>query len=808
LKLNDKLVLREKDEKGKFMIVKQGIKGNKNINENAYRLVYRIIRDFLSWKSLNSVNYNIETKELTYSDDQPNVETQQRNIQIDDISEVDSHKLKHYTQITGNYSKPNLAILTLGTDGKLNIAIYIPESLDNELIDNESIYYAMLIKEIQKLNKNPTFANLFKNVEKNYTFSENEPVYSVFEKLNDLTNKLENKHFNKLTVKYFNDILDNPILEEFEYLIETPKVDHNFKFLPFLSYLEGFIPTYNEEQIEETSLTFLLDLAIRRYRKVHDEFKEQFTPIEAGRETPAAAPAAEKAAPEAAPAATTQDKSLEIIREEIITKLQNIADSKGNTYPEQDQANVVRNLKELFENKDKYQEFKDKYSKAPYISQQQKNELDQLIEQYETLSSKTVQAPEAEQELINNLEGAVLTIKDKNVLNKSELTIELDRKNYMITGKADAEAKIDNDKITHISVKKPTTGTNEEYTMYIVLNNNISFIEVQGKIQEGYESQNEIKFTLSGPEIKTMDKLLSNSTENNYEERKKKLLKLNAQLNSILQIQRSSQSQALSNTTNTTTLQMNEPVLDDLEGIVKTLQSINSLMPPLDSESNGVKTQDTEQQQTLYQHAFEISEQMTDILTTILNLDENETEIKNKIGIENDLVKKSTELKNKIEELKGLKAESPEAEAEAFTNFSKFLSEVEKYLSNKIERKIQNLTPQTGGKLTKQLDELNYKLHITMYIQKLIRLMVYLYVLKQDDKLSVETFGIELVLNIVIFLAINNSSSEYMICYMIDTVVSMLSVYVYLHVCKKEKYTVNKNVVLGLVLSPYYLFCM
>ena len=122
--------------------------------------------------------------------------------------------------------------------------------------------------------------------------------------------------------------------------------------------------------------------------------------------------------------------------------------------------------------------------------------------------------------------------------------------------------------------------------------------------------------------------------------------------------------------------------------------------------------------------------------------------------------------------------------------------------------KTKHPKPIKGGKLTKQLDELNYKLHITMYIQKLIRLMVYLYVLKQDDKLSLETYGIELVLNIVIFLAINDSSSEYMICYMIDTVVSMLSVYVYLHVCKKEKYTVNKNVVLGLVLSPYYLLCM
>ena len=358
LKLNVKLVLREKDEKGKFMIVKQGIKGNKNINENAYRLVYRLIRDFLSWKSLNSVNYNIETKELTYSDDQPNVETQQRNIQIDDISEVDSHKLKHYTQITGNYSKPNLAILTLGTDGKLNIAIYIPESLDNELIDNESIYYAMLIKEIQKLNKNPTFANLFKNVEKNYTFSENEPVYSVFEKLNDLTNKLENKHFNELTVEYFIKTNSNIEKVNFKYSMnEKPKgEDHNLKFLPFKNYLQNYTPTFNNENIEETPLGFLLDLAIKRYDIVHDKF----TPLEAGRETTAAPPAPgataepKAAAVEPAPGAeaevrakaereatTTQVKLLEIIRGEIITKLKNIADSNGNMPQDQDKANNV-----------------------------------------------------------------------------------------------------------------------------------------------------------------------------------------------------------------------------------------------------------------------------------------------------------------------------------------------------------------------------------------------------------------------------------------------------------------------------------
>ena len=342
LNLNDKLVLREKDEKGKFMIVKQGIKGNKNINENAYRLVYRLIRDFLSGKAFNSkVIYNTETKKLEYGDDLKNPDTQQRNIQID----IQPDQIKQYTQITGYYSKPNLAILKLDADDKLNIEIYIPNDLidkvPNDSIDKESIYYAKLINEIQKI-KEPSLQNLFENVEKRYTFSEKEPAYSVFEKLNDLTNKLENKHFKQLTVEYYINKNENE-KTEFEYSMnKKPKAeDHNLKYLPFTSYLQGFIPTYDKEEIEETSLGFLLDLAIRRYDKVHDEFKEQFTPIEAGRETPAA----EKAAPEAAPAATTQDKSLEIIREEIITKLQNIADSKGNTYPEQDQANVVRNLK-------------------------------------------------------------------------------------------------------------------------------------------------------------------------------------------------------------------------------------------------------------------------------------------------------------------------------------------------------------------------------------------------------------------------------------------------------------------------------
>jgi hypothetical protein len=829
LKLNDKLVLREQDEKGKFMIVKQGIKGNKNINENAYRLVYRLIRDFLSGKAFNSkVIYNTETKKLEYDTKQRNIETQQRNIQIDIQSNAESDELKYYTQITGNYSKPNLAILTLDPDGKLVVNIYIPETINN-LIDKESIYYAKLINEIQKI-KEPSLQNLFQNVEKRYTFSdsEKEPAYSVFEKLNDLTNKLENKHFKQLTVEYF----DKENKNEFEYSMnKKPKgEDHNLKYLPFTMYLENFIPTFNKEQIEETSLGFLLDLAIKRYKEVHDEFTpREEAPAAAAQTSPAASQAAAPRAPtsEASPAPEPSLETLEGIKNKIECYLDGLTSDLPTVN--------VNSTKQFLKNQLKinFEQFKESFDgvQIPNISQPSKEHITKLIIKYETL---------AEQELIKNLEGAVLTIKEKAVLNPSELTIKLDD-NYTIT--KEARNVIDKDKITQISVIKPTKGT-EPHTMYIVLNNNnISVIEVQGKIQEGDAQKSEIKLTLSNPKKKKMAENFSNSTStDDLNALKTELIKTEL-ITVITQIPKGEQIPELTNLKNelggnTYTLKALQSIKQKLDNYSKLRERAEKIAKLINNQSNG-ENSSTINTPTIGDKLAELSTNLLgfNILphssqSTISTTAEDAKNIHSKIlnvmeQLETNPTQ-SVELKGLSEELKGLSEELKGLSEEA----GKEAGEAEKAEETTVQQKntkdalmkfIENLqsliqmykeiiktkqSPQAGGKLTKQLDELNYKLHITMYIQKLIRLMVYLYVLKKDDNLSLETFGIELVLNIVIFLAINDSSSEYMICYMIDTVVSMLSVYVYLHVCKKEKYTVNKNVVLGLVLSPYYLLCM
>jgi hypothetical protein len=851
LNLNDKLVLREQDEKGKFMIVKQGIKGNKNINENAYRLVYRLIRDFLSGKAFNSkVIYNTETKKLEYGDDLKNPDTQQRNIQID----IKPAQIKQYTQITGNYSKPILAILKLDADGKLVVNIYIPNKINTtnnppEGLNKESIYYAKLINEIQKIEE-PSLQNLFQNVEKRYKFSDDEPMYSVFEKLNDLTNKLENKHFNKLTVEYYNNENENENenenkkYEEFEYSMNK-KPNHNFKYLPFTSYLDDFIRTYNNKEIEETSLGFLLDLAIRRYTEVHDEFmKAAEAKARAATSTqPEAAPAAAPAAPVAAQE-PAQDKSLETL-EGIKNKIEYYLDGLTSDLPTVN----VNSTKQFLKNQLKinFQQFKDSFDivQIPNISQPSKEHITELIIKYENLAkaSEAAEAAEVEQKLIENLEGAVLTITDKTVLNQQELTIELNENNYTITDNTKAGNVIDKDKITQIRVIKPTTGT-EPHTMYIVLNNNISVIEVQGKIQEGDAPQSEIKLTLSNPK-KTTDEILNIDVNKDLNKLKTELIAAIRQIpedenipelkNLQTELEKGQQTYTkaklesikthLYNYNKLREIAKNKPKLSNVPGDQNTSTNGDTLADGDTLAELSIKLLDFNilpysSQSTISTTAENATKIHSKILDVMENLetnptpnDETLTTLSTKLTtLSTKLTTLSTKLTTLSTELTTDAATDGANTTEQQKNTKVALMQYIVNLQSLIKITQENIqtkqSSQTGGKLTKQLDELNYKLHITMYIQKLIRLMVYLYVLKKDDNLSLETFGIELVLNIVIFLAINDSSSEYMICYMIDTMVSMLSVYVYLRVCKKEKYTVNKNVVLGLVLSPYYLLCM
>ena len=409
LNLNDKLVLREKDEKGKFMIVKQGIRGNKTINENAYRLVYRLIRDFLSGKAFNSkVIYNTETKKLEYGDDLQNPETQ-RNIQINIYSDAQKNELKYYTQIRGDYSKSNLAILTLESNGTLSVKIYIPEAI-NTLIDNESIYYAKLITEIRT---SPTFNNLFQNVEKNYTFSQNEPEYSVFEKLNDLTHKLENKHFNKLTVEYVDDNgVKDPMYILLYDQIDLPN-EKNVK--QFQTYLNNRAKA--AESAATSSLGFLLNLAITRYDKVHIEFKKQFTSKEEE------STSNQQSAPEAENQKSTQPvnvaapgpETLDGIKNEIKKHLDGLTPDLPtvgvNVY------STKQNLNSLLTKN--FQDFKESFINLPIpnISQPSKEHITKLIEKYETLSSKTAEAENQLREYSQAFVGKTLKFDGTNFNN-------------------------------------------------------------------------------------------------------------------------------------------------------------------------------------------------------------------------------------------------------------------------------------------------------------------------------------------------------------------------------------------------------
>lgn len=108
----------------------------------------------------------------------------------------------------------------------------------------------------------------------------------------------------------------------------------------------------------------------------------------------------------------------------------------------------------------------------------------------------------------------------------------------------------------------------------------------------------------------------------------------------------------------------------------------------------------------------------------------------------------------------------------------------------------------TGGSL---INELDYQLHTTMYILKMIKLLVYRHVFFKQYELVNKDYLIEVFVNVCLFFIFTNGDIDHMVCYIIDQIAVMATIFTYIRVCEKENWNIDINIISGIILSPVYL---
>jgi hypothetical protein len=104
-------------------------------------------------------------------------------------------------------------------------------------------------------------------------------------------------------------------------------------------------------------------------------------------------------------------------------------------------------------------------------------------------------------------------------------------------------------------------------------------------------------------------------------------------------------------------------------------------------------------------------------------------------------------------------------------------------------------------KLTNNGDGINYDLFASLYIQKAVKLIWVMYLLKNKLKLSFENFAMEQLFNIVTFIVHCDSFGPYIL----DQTCIMVSIYCYLKICTKHKLTPKVDLFAAIIFAPYYV---
>jgi hypothetical protein len=109
--------------------------------------------------------------------------------------------------------------------------------------------------------------------------------------------------------------------------------------------------------------------------------------------------------------------------------------------------------------------------------------------------------------------------------------------------------------------------------------------------------------------------------------------------------------------------------------------------------------------------------------------------------------------------------------------------------------------PQETKAVPQNGDGINYDLFASLYIQKSVKLIWVMYLLKNKLKLSFENFAMEQLFNMVTFIVHCDSFGPYIL----DQTCIMVSIYCYLKICTKHKLTPKVDIFAAIIFAPYYV---
>ena len=118
-------------------------------------------------------------------------------------------------------------------------------------------------------------------------------------------------------------------------------------------------------------------------------------------------------------------------------------------------------------------------------------------------------------------------------------------------------------------------------------------------------------------------------------------------------------------------------------------------------------------------------------------------------------------------------------------------------------------TAQAGGSSSQSssslLNELNYELHLSMYVQKLLKMLIYRYLNHAGMDLTYKEYMLEMFVNMVVFSVLNISNGDHFVCYLVDQMMIFIGMQIYLRIAQKENWPIDNNHLSAIILAPYYV---
>ena len=108
-------------------------------------------------------------------------------------------------------------------------------------------------------------------------------------------------------------------------------------------------------------------------------------------------------------------------------------------------------------------------------------------------------------------------------------------------------------------------------------------------------------------------------------------------------------------------------------------------------------------------------------------------------------------------------------------------------------------------KVDKLISQINFELHVSMYLQKVMKMLSYRYILSHGYPLNINTFMTENVMNLTVFLALNLHQENFTVFYITDAVFSGIAIQLYLHFIRIKGKKIDIDHLSGIILFPYYL---